>query len=179
MAITINGTGSISGLSATGISSQPVFPGNILQVVQAFKTDTFSTTSNSFTDITGLSASITPSTASNKILIYYFVTGSAGNGYAAAFRIVRDSTAIAIADAAGSRLRSTSKFHVPSADHSYSAPGMYLDAPATTSPTTYKIQTAVQNTGTLVLNRTSTNTDSSDAYHARSTSGLILLEVAA
>ena len=39
--------------------------GKVLQVVTVAKTDTFSTSSNTFVDITGLSASITPSNASN------------------------------------------------------------------------------------------------------------------
>ena len=43
--------------------------GGIIQVVQSVKTDTFSTSSSSFTDITGLSATITPSSNSNKILV--------------------------------------------------------------------------------------------------------------
>jgi hypothetical protein len=43
--------------------------GTVLQVVNTVKTDYFTTTSSSFTDITGLSASITPSSTSNKVLV--------------------------------------------------------------------------------------------------------------
>ena len=43
--------------------------GKILQVLQTVKTDTFTTTSTSFVDVTGLSVSITPATTSSKILI--------------------------------------------------------------------------------------------------------------
>ena len=43
----------------------------VVQVVSTTKTDTFSTTSESFTDITGLSATITPSSSQNKILFCY------------------------------------------------------------------------------------------------------------
>ena len=43
--------------------------GGIIQVVQTVKTDDASTTSNSYTDITGLSVTITPRSTSNKILI--------------------------------------------------------------------------------------------------------------
>ena len=39
--------------------------GNILQVVQTVKTDTFSASHGSTVDITGLSVSITPSSSSN------------------------------------------------------------------------------------------------------------------
>ena len=68
MAITLNGDGIISGI--TDYDSGDV--GRVLQVVTTTKTDTFTTTSSSLTDITGLSASITPASTSNKILIIAF-----------------------------------------------------------------------------------------------------------
>ena len=43
--------------------------GKVLQVVSTVKTDTFTTSSGTFTDLTGMSVSITPSSASNKVLI--------------------------------------------------------------------------------------------------------------
>ena len=43
--------------------------GKIGQVIQTVKTDVFSTTSTSFVDVTGLTASITPSATSSKILV--------------------------------------------------------------------------------------------------------------
>ena len=45
----------------------------VVQVVSTTKTDTFSTTSESYTDITGLSATITPSSSQNKILTMFTV----------------------------------------------------------------------------------------------------------
>ena len=50
--------------------------GKVLQVVQTVKSDTFSTSSTTFTDVTGLSVSITPSSTSNKILILASISGS-------------------------------------------------------------------------------------------------------
>ena len=75
MAIQINGNGTITGISAGGLPAGSVTSatlaaaarGKILQVVQATKTSEFSNTSTSYTDLTGLSASITPQTNS-KIL---------------------------------------------------------------------------------------------------------------
>ena len=46
-------------------------PGHVIQVVQVVKTDTYSMTAASWTDITGYSVSITPSSSSNKVLINY------------------------------------------------------------------------------------------------------------
>ena len=68
MPIAINGSGSITGLTKTGISAQPVFPGNILQVVNAATSTSVYSTSTSFAD-TGLSASITLSASTSKILV--------------------------------------------------------------------------------------------------------------
>jgi len=64
MPIVLNGTsGDISASSLTGVDT-----GKILQVVTGIKTDTASTTSTTMSD-TGLSASITPASTSNKILV--------------------------------------------------------------------------------------------------------------
>ena len=54
-------------LKSQGTVTMPT--GSILQVKQAYKTDIFSTTASSDTDITGLSVSITPSSTSSKILV--------------------------------------------------------------------------------------------------------------
>ena len=54
----------ISGAALTGVSA-----GKILQVVSTVKSDVFSTTSQTFTDITGLSATITPANSNNKVFV--------------------------------------------------------------------------------------------------------------
>ena len=153
--------------------------GKILQVVQTVKTDTFSTTSTSFADVTGLSASITPSSTSSKVLFQYTTNYSHKASYAH-FQLVRGSTSLLIGDAAGSRGRSTFGAWLPnSSDIEYEAnvfSGSYLDSPSTTSSTTYKIQMRVtQNTGYLNW----LQGDSDDAYTPRMASSIILMEVAA
>ena len=117
--------------------------GNILQVVQTVKTDTFTTTSTSFTDITGFSVNITPSSSSSKILITGVLThgtvDTAPYGYY--FKLLRDSTDINIADAAGNRTRATfgtqGNHNGPATT---SNPFEFLDSPSTTSQITYKVQ---------------------------------------
>ena len=80
--------------------------GSVLQVKQAVKTDTQTTTASDFADVTDLSVSITPSSASSKILVYSNVLCVGTVGAAGAWtRIVRDSTAIGVADAASNRIR--------------------------------------------------------------------------
>ena len=151
--------------------------GSVLQVVSTTKTDTFSTsTTGSFVDVTGLSVSITPSSASSKILVLYdTMIGPADTGF---FRIVRDSTAIKQGDAAGGRIRTTVGSISPGGNADKSAPGAgnYLDSPATTSAITYKIQ--VQNySGTLVVNRSYNDSDAT--YSGRGASTITVMEIAA
>ena len=67
--------------------------GKILQVLQATKTDTETTTSGTFVDITDLTVDITPAATSSKILIFANVlcigTVAASAGWT---RIARDGT---------------------------------------------------------------------------------------
>jgi len=54
--------------------------GSVLQVVSATKTDTLSTTSTGWLDVTGLSVSITPISSSSKIMVIAGITGSGTTG---------------------------------------------------------------------------------------------------
>jgi hypothetical protein len=157
--------------------------GSILQVVRTIKTDTFTLSSATFTDVTGLSATITPTSTSNNILVIVSL-GAVGNGdtgsqpHTSIFRILRGSTAIGVADAAGSRPQSN--FRTSSAyntDHAHSYHCTLLDSPSTTSATTYKLQMATQESGTGCINRTRVDSDGTGIYQARSSSSIILMEI--
>ena len=63
--LTVPGTGNATLLTSATST------GKILQVVSTAKTDAFTTSSQSLVDITGLSATITPSATSSKILVLY------------------------------------------------------------------------------------------------------------
>ena len=150
--------------------------GKILQVLSTTKTDTFSTSSTSFVDVTGLSVSITPSSASNKILIIADIYGNNDVQYSFA-RLMRDSTAICIADTNSSNVRSSfANFYTADAG-SFPAGGQnYLDSPSTTSSVTYKIQVTTGGSGTLYINRGSTT--STDSSRGRTASTITLMEIA-
>lgn len=66
--------------AVTGVLPGSALPaGATKQVVQTVKTDTFSTTSLTHVDVTGLSVTITPSSTSSKILVIVdFFDGSPG-----------------------------------------------------------------------------------------------------
>ena len=135
-------------LRSDGKVAFPNNTGNILQVVSTTKTDTSSfasNTTNTFVDLSGLSVSITPTSASSKILIEFDVSVAVGTG-TVHVRLVRGSTPIAVGDSASNRLQSTVARRSMSSVYSLENTPMsmsFLDSPNTTSATTYKIQMAV------------------------------------
>ena len=155
--------------------------GSILQVVQTTKTNTFSTASTTYVDVTGLSATITPSSSSSKILVLLNgVAGMSGaiSGY---IQLVRGSTALLTGDTtAGYTSSSGPNFYGGSADgnNNETFAIVYLDSPATTSATTYKAQVYAPQGGTLVVNGLGSDT-SGQSYSSRSASSITLLEVSA
>lgn len=157
-------------VSISGSGQVPV------QVVSATKTDTFSTTSTSFTDITGLSASITPSSSSSKILVTVVLGATTSDNDVAATLLLRGSTAIAVGDGANGVLGQIYHGGGSSGEHWYGhVPTVmtFLDSPATTSATTYKVQMRV-NAGTGYLNRT---TADGSQYAGRTVSTITLMEI--
>ena len=156
-------------------------PGKILQVVSTTKTDTFSTTNTAYTDVTDLSVSITPASTSNKILIFGHIDFGASADVLVVVQIVRGSTAIGIADAAGSRRQSSVGRYLGTATTGsgthVAVPFSHLDSPNTTSATTYKIQISSNAAGTLTVNRDSSDGDNGNIFRATST--ITAMEVAA
>lgn len=151
--------------------------GSVLQVVSVNKTDSFSTTSASYVDVTGLSLSITPLTTSSKILIYFqlMMTGLNVN-YA---QLVRNSTAIALGDLVGSRVQATvgNGNRAGDSNLTFSFSNMFLDSPATTSATTYKIQVRTEN-GTNAAYINQTINDPSSATGFRGLCNITAMEIA-
>jgi hypothetical protein len=199
MPIQINGSGTITGITAGGYPDATVTAddlaatldlsgktvtlpsgvgGKLLQVRQTFKSDTFTTTSSTFTDLTGLSVSITPASTSNNILIFYYINGSnTVSGYTTAFRLVRNSTPIAVGDSDGNKGQATNRYQNTDIYHTVSTSASYLDSPGLTSSITYKVQIAVQG-DTATINRTGGNLDTSSPRDTRPGSGIIVMEVA-
>ena len=178
--LTVTGTISGNGSGITGVSA-----GKVLQVLQTVKTDTFSTTSGTLTDVTGLSVTITPSSTSSKILVMTTVWASS-TYYASHVALVRNSTEIGKADAASSRPLSFLDFSEDvTVQNSHGKiqclTGQYLDSPATTSATTYKIQAARRydnaNSPTTYINRSSPDRDT-NTYDQRKISSITVMEIA-
>ena len=181
---TVNSTG-LAMASGKTITGAGVGVGKILQVVQAVKTDKFTTSSASFVDITGLSVTITPSSSSSKILVRFFthISNSAYLGY---LNLLRGSTSIIIGDAAGSRPRVTSNSAgygdvggAISAQYNATPASMeFLDSPNTTSATTYKLQTNSYSASYLTAINSTTIDRDATTYEPRSPSTITVMEVA-
>jgi hypothetical protein len=118
--------------------------GNILQVVQGSTTTLNTSSSTTYAD-TGLTASITPTSSSSKILILanHSSCGKISADTALRLRLMRDATQLAI----------TTGSYTGSTVTNFSASSVieYLDSPATTSTLTYKTQFATSVAGTVYI----------------------------
>lgn len=128
------------GLKWDSVSATP----RIGQVIQATTTTYTGTSSSSYVDATGMTATITPTSSTSKVLVTVVftsiidgnpVTGGAGGNC----QIVRGSTAI-LTEAGGSAWYITGPSNYTSAALYNPVSITYLDSPATTSATTYKLQ---------------------------------------
>jgi hypothetical protein len=108
-------------------------PGHVIQVVQATSATQTDVTSQTYAD-TGLSASITPTSTSSKILVlvtHRVFKGSANQG--GDFRIVRGSTSL------GDHVKGI-LYGGHANEDNMSLTMQFLDSPSTTVATTYKTQ---------------------------------------
>jgi hypothetical protein len=118
----------------------PAGGGKVLQVVSAVKTDTFTSTSTTPVDITGLSVTITPSATSSKI---YVITSISGNGKNASnqaiFRLLRGSTNLLEPSSPADRAAGAIAVFVDNASALGNGSITYLDSPSSTSSLAYTV----------------------------------------
>jgi hypothetical protein len=145
----------------------------ILQVVSVFKADAFSMTGTTYTDVTGLSVSITPQSSSSQIICMGQINSSTATGEQLFGQLLRDATVIGNGTG-GSSINAITTGGVANTAGMNTTPFFFVDSPATTSATTYKIQ--IKTAGAAVvgyINRRHQDT----ALGA--SSSLILMEVSA
>ncbi len=156
--------------------------GKVLQVVSTTKTDTQTISTSSATQISGLTASLTCASTSNKVLITG-VLSVGGTTNDAGYTIYAGGSAITAAtgDAAGSRRRTTfgggaflgtgnEQWRV------YTIPFSFLYSPSSTSAITYSIYKTDSGATATYINRSATDNDSVDRQRAIST--ITLMEIA-
>ena len=163
--------------------------GGIIQIVQTVKTDVFSMESSSFTDITGMSVAITPTSNTSKVLIQVTLSYGGENNMYAGVNLLRGNTGIIIGDVGtGSNTRASFGLGGDNNNFQYklvSAAYNYLDSPGTTSATTYKLQiaaTGADSTPQMVMINSpykSVHSSDTNAYIIRGTSVITAMEVSA
>jgi len=149
----IGSTGNVLTVSGgVPVWAAPAGGGKIAQVVSTTFTNYTSTTSTSYVDITGFSATITPTNASSKI--YVMVVGNFQGNYNGdnscqyELQLVRGSTSIYTVG----RNNFWEGGATVNRIYRSSVPLNYLDSPATTSATTYKMQMQQRFGGTVSCN---------------------------
>lgn len=158
-------------------------PGHILQVVSTTKTDTFSASVNNGGNVavTGLTATITPSSTSSKILVMATLTASQETEYASSLAILtRGGTAIGGGDAASLRtpISGGTTARMTNGNDIAQATVLYLDSPSSTSALTYGINIlcSAGSLRTIYVNRSVV--DGNVEERPRSSSTITVMEVA-
>lgn len=155
---------SITKIGARAITALPSgVGGKVLQVVSATDSTVRGTSSTSYVTASNtLSASITPSSASNKILILANTNLRGNVGVNNMFSTVyRGAT----------NLASSGQFCSDYGGYGSYLSTSYLDSPSTTSSTTYQVYIKVTNTGTCYMN-------SPDGAGTAVTGTITLMEIA-
>lgn len=171
----------------TTVGGKPILnsTGSILQVVSTDFSTPVSTTLFTPTDIDGFSASLTPSSSSNKILVYVSVRlGSVDDAYPY-IALKRNGTIIGSpTQATGSRIDTFLSFTQTNigagiAPFRTEQPSkMYLDSPATTSAVLYQIAlSSPYNAATAYINRQDSQVDA--AYIQYANSNITIMEISA
>jgi hypothetical protein len=120
-----------STVSPTGLKWATASAGAVLQVKNAIKTNYQQISATSNTDITDMSIAITPSSASNKVLVLVSVNGVSAGGGSNRARII-------LTDGSGTQLAVLNDYAVlGTPQSSYSI--CYLDSPGSTAAKTFKI----------------------------------------
>jgi hypothetical protein len=169
--------------STAGVNRQTV-----LQVVSTNKTNTFSGTSvqtgsGFFIDVPGMTATITPTSSTSKILVMlsmYVGVTTASSGYQQNVRIRRNSSYPIIGDLEGVRPRVSARINMY-AINTYTMQvisGCWLDSPASTSALTYQVELGGYTASPIVyVNRQETYQNSSNDYDGVPVSSITLMEI--
>jgi hypothetical protein len=162
-----------SGATLTNSGTATGF-GKVLQVVSTTKSDTWSSSASGFQAVTGLSLSITPSSASNKIFIVSNVQ-LYQNDYGGGVSIFRGGSQIVTPASVGSRSVPNASSYAGYVQSASNLALSYLDSPSSTSALTYQIYVFVRSSNYHV-NRSSSDTNGDD--FARTISTITAFEIA-
>ena len=157
--------------------------GKVVQVVAGTaKTAPFSTTSTSDVQVTGLTCQITPTSASNKILVNLHcgaLSNSDGNGSATFLKLYKDGSilSVAVGPSSGNKTRSSFGFRAGGGNGIHASGScLCLDSPNTTSQIEYQVYMSVEQ-ATGFMNSTANNNDHNS--NPSTFSQIVCMEIAA
>ena len=159
----VNGTVKATAFEGNGSALTGISGGKVLQVVSASKNDTFITTSTSFVDVTGLTANITPSSSSNKVLVTVLlgrlatddgggVSAQLDRGGSSVYDLAQGNAADGFATGGGGGMTNNNRKN----DVGFI---QYLDSPSSSSSLTYKVRIKRVSAGSAYINRWGLNDD--------------------
>jgi len=157
--------------------------GHILQVASTTFTTSvaYSISGMTWTEVTGLTTTITPSSTNSKILVSVTMGGleSSGLNQRLGVCLRRNSTNIAKnTDSGGNHTKASWAGIGSNSNDIKNQPSFtHLDSPSTTSSVTYRVMITTEGSYTLYVNRSSSNASSSSVF--KTASSLTLYEVAA
>ena len=160
--------------------------GGIVQTVQSVVTSNTVGTTGQITPVSVMSANITPSSASNKILVLVDASVGSSNGYQTSLYLFRGSTKIYYGDSDNPnrpQVSKTANIYTAQATTYMQMPCQihYLDSPATTSTITYSLRLAAYAGVAYTFNRSYANQEDTNnsAFDGQNASSITLMEVSA
>jgi len=177
MSVSIAGDGTLTGVDAAASGF-----GKVLQVVSVGKTDTFTTASTSFVDVTAFSVSITMGSNTNKLLIMWSCAISNSSNANGTEFVITDGgdTILFEADASSSRVHGTAAWGGGAGGDHEDIPtqygGSFVITPGVSG--SYTVKGRLRATaGTATFGRTGADIDADE--FARNPGSIVLVEVAA
>jgi len=179
----------ISGASLTGLTASQMPAGSVLQVISGEKGSSFSGTSvvdngGYFIDVTGYSATITPASTSNKILVMihaYVGQSTVASGYQQHIRIRQGTNYPFAGTSEGGRPTTSARVsnYVGNTHWMGMISGSWLHSPSSTSALTYQVQLGgYSGTPIVYLNRSEAFQSNASNYDTMPLSTITLMEIA-
>lgn len=152
--------------------------GGILQVVSNYYSSTFTTTSLTFVDVTGFSVSITPQSATNRILILGHIVVGASTG-STGHKILCNGVEIYPNTPTANRYSGWLEFTNSDANVQRNSPFIFLHSPGSISQQTYQLQIKINDAGqTATVNRGGNDTTGNN-FSNRTASSITVMEIVA
>lgn len=174
---------SASNLTTGTLPAARLPTGSVLQVVSVNDTTQYvfnsgSSSQTTYYNISGMVASITPSSSSSKILLMANITaGQASNTYNAFFRAQRNGTTIGVGVAGAYPGTSTTAMRTSDGGEIGTSLILYLDSPGTTSAVSYQIQIC-NSGGSASPSYVNRPQNASTGWEQTGASSIILMEIA-